>query len=67
MTDFSLLVLTNIRTTLVWSIDRVDRIYQFPFFMMFTFPSFILPQVIADSLTKVFHVPTGSNLRRDSS
>jgi hypothetical protein len=53
MANFYLLVFIGICTAiLLWSINRVERIYQFPFFMVSVFLSFILPQAIADSLTK---------------
>lgn len=61
MADFYLLVFIGICTAiLAWSIIRLERIYQYPFSMMSVFLPFILilPQAIADSLTKVFYIFT---------
>jgi len=53
MANFYLLVFISICVAiLLWSMIRLERIYQFPFFMVSVFLSFILPQAIADSLTK---------------
>ena len=48
MADFYLLILVSICIgILVWSVVRIERVYQFPFFMVSIFLSFILPQAIA--------------------
>lgn len=48
MADFYLFLFITICIAIVgWSIVRLERIYQFPFFMVSTFLSFILPQAIA--------------------
>jgi hypothetical protein len=46
--DFYLLVFISICVAiLLWSMIRLERIYQFPFFMVSVFLSFILPQAIS--------------------
>lgn len=48
MADLYLFLFITICIAIVgWSIVRLERIYQFPFFMVATFLSFILPQAIA--------------------
>ena len=48
MADFYLFVFIALCIAIIgWSIIRLERIYQFPFFMAATFLSFILPQAIA--------------------
>ena len=48
MADTSLFIFITICGAIVgWSIIRLERIYQFPFFMASVFLSFILPQAIA--------------------
>lgn len=48
MADTYLFLFITICIAIVgWSIVRLERIYQFPFFMVSTFLSFILPQAIA--------------------
>jgi hypothetical protein len=51
MANFYLFIFISICIVIIcWSIIRLERIYQFPFFMVSVFLSFILPQAIADSL-----------------
>lgn len=48
MPNFYLFLFIGVCTAIfLWSINRVERIYQFPFFMVSVFLSFILPQAIA--------------------
>jgi hypothetical protein len=48
MADFYLLIFVSICIgILVWSVVRIERVYQFPFFMVSIFLSFILPQAIS--------------------
>ncbi|MEB3192033.1 MAG: hypothetical protein VKL42_16955 [Snowella sp.] len=48
MADFLLFLFISICLAIVgWSLIRLERIYQFPFFMASVFLSFILPQAIA--------------------
>lgn len=48
MADFYLFVLITLCIAIIgWSIIRLERMYQFPFFMAATFLSFVLPQAIA--------------------
>ena len=48
MTNLYLLIFIAINIAIiVWSLAKIERIYQFPFFMASVFLSFILPQAIA--------------------
>lgn len=48
MADFYLFIFISICIVIIyWSIIRLERIYQFPFFMVSVFLSFVLPQAIA--------------------
>ncbi|MGY6529659.1 MAG: hypothetical protein ACXITR_06985 [Cyanobacterium sp.] len=48
MADTYLFIFITICGAIVgWSIIRLERIYQFPFFMASVFLSFIIPQAIA--------------------
>jgi hypothetical protein len=48
MADFYLFVFISICMAIIgWSVISLERIYQFPFFMVSVFLSFVLPQAIA--------------------
>jgi hypothetical protein len=48
MADFYLFIFISICMAIVgWSVIYLERIYQFPFFMVSVFLSFVLPQAIA--------------------